>query len=208
MTIPSDETYENQEFSFADELERLLPELLAFARSLCRNADLAEDLVQDCCLKAWHNIDSFRPGAPLRPWLFRILRNEFYQISRRSWRSTSLEPAVAEQRLVSDAGLDAGLDFQVLQEALSRLQEIQREAIILVLAAGYTYEEAGEICGCASGTIKSRVNRGREFLIDYMRRADEGASSFEGGPETRNSSCHLRLVEDIEILARNLLKAA
>jgi RNA polymerase sigma-70 factor (ECF subfamily) len=154
-----------QEWSFVDELERLIPELRAFARSLCRERELADDLVQDACLKAWQAIDSFEPGAPLRPWLFRILRNEFYQYSRRSWRSAPLDQDFAENALVAPEDIDARIDFKVLQAAISELPDVQREALILVVAAGYTYEEAGEICNCSRGTIKSRVSRAREAVV-------------------------------------------
>ncbi len=196
------------DWSFVDELERLIPELRAFARSLCRERELADDLVQDTCLKAWQAIDSFDPDAPMRPWLFRILRNEFYQYSRRSWRSTPLDQEVAENTLVAPADLDAKIDFKVLQAAMSDLPDVQREALVLVVAAGYTYEEAGEICNCSPGTIKSRVSRAREAVVFKMERADFGQVGGSARDESRTANGHIDLISDIEMLARGLFSAA
>ncbi|KCZ92249.1 sigma-70 family RNA polymerase sigma factor [Hyphomonas johnsonii] len=160
--------------AFADELERLIPELRAFARGLCRHTDLADDLVQDTCLKAWSAIDSFRTGAAMRPWLFRILRNEFYQYSRRAWRSTPLEPDHAEQVLVAPECLESKSDFRIMQRAIDALPPQQRDALLLVVAAGFTYQEAGEICDCSDGTIKSRVSRARDAVVHQMTQAGMG----------------------------------
>lgn len=162
------------DFSFADELERLRPEMRAIARGISRDAELADDLVQETYLKAWSAIDSFRPDAALRPWLVRILRNEYFQYTRKAWRSTELEPAQAERSLISPECLESKSDFKILQTALETLPRVQRDALILVAAAGYTYEEAGKICGCSDGTVKSRVNRAREATIHCMARADSG----------------------------------
>lgn len=196
------------EWSFVDELERLIPELRAFARSLCRERELADDLVQDTCLKAWQAIDSFDPGAPLRPWLFRILRNEFYQYSRRSWRSAPLDQEFAENTLISPADLDAKIDFKVLQAAMSDLPDVQREALILVVAAGYTYEEAGEICNCSPGTVKSRVSRAREAVVFKMEKADIGQVGGSTRDDSRTPNGHIDLISDIESLARGWFSAA
>jgi RNA polymerase sigma-70 factor (ECF subfamily) len=144
----------------------------------------------------------------MRPWLFRILRNEFYQYSRRSWRSTTLDQDVAENTLVATVGLDAQIDFRVLQAAMSDLPDVQREALILVVAAGYTYEEAGEICNCSAGTIKSRVSRAREAVIYKMERADTGQVGGATRDGSRTANGHIDLISDIESLARGLFSAA
>lgn len=196
------------EWSFADELERLIPELRAFACSLCRQRELADDLVQDTCLKAWQALGTFEPGAPLRPWLFRILRNEYYQYTRRAWRSAPLDQDYAENTLSAPAGLDARIDFRVLQAAMSALPDVQREALILVVAAGYTYEEAGEICNCSPGTIKSRVSRAREAVIFRMQRADTGQVGGSTRDDSRSANGHIDLISDIETLTRGLFNAA
>lgn len=195
-------------WSFADELERLIPELRAFARGLCRERELADDMVQDTCLKAWQAVGTFEPGAPMRPWLFRILRNEYYQYTRRAWRSTSLDQDFAENTLSAPADLDARIDFRVLQAVMSSLPDVQREALILVVAAGYTYEEAGEICNCSPGTIKSRVSRAREAVVFKMQRADTGQIGGSTRDNSRSVNGHIDLISDIETLARGLYSAA
>ena len=197
-----DEEDNNKSFGFADELERLLPELRAFARSLCRNRDLADDLVQETCLNAWGAIDRFQPGAVMRPWLFRILRNEFYQHTRRAWRSTELEPEQAERTLLANESLEARSDFRVLQAAIDSLPQSQRDAIILVVAAGFTYDEAGLICDCSAGTIKSRVSRARDAVLHTMTQAENGHSTTGGPSELSQATRGLdELLSDIRRLS-------
>ena len=159
------------EDDFRNELTALIPHLRAFSRSLCGNATLADDVAQDALLKAWNARERFRPGSNLKAWTFTILRNQFYSIKRRSWRATSLEPEVAEQTIVSPSNQDDGIRLNELRSALDRLSDDQREAIILVGATGMSYEEAAEVCECATGTIKSRVSRARKTLQSIM---DEG----------------------------------
>ena len=192
----------NTSFGFADELERLLPELRAFARSLCRNRDLADDLVQETCLNAWGAIDRFQDGAAMRPWLFRILRNEFYQHTRRAWRSTELEPEQAERMLMANESLEVRSDFRVLQAAIDSLPQAQRDAIILVAAAGFTYDEAGLICDCSAGTIKSRVSRARDAVLHTMTQAENGHSTTGGPSELSRATRGLdELLSDIRRLS-------
>jgi len=159
------------EEDFRNDLTALIPHLRAFSRSLCGNATLADDVAQDALLKAWNARERFRPGSNLKAWTFTILRNQFYSIKRRSWRATSLEPEVAEQTIVSVSNQDDGVRLNELRSALDRLSDDQREAIILVGATGMSYEEAADVCECATGTIKSRVSRARKTLQSIM---DEG----------------------------------
>lgn len=156
------------ERAFIDELEALVPQMRAFARSLCRDRDLADDMVQETCLKAWAARDRFNPGAPMKPWLFRILRNNHVQHGRRAWRSSPLDPADAEQALVAPDTAQWTSDFNTMQTAMTHLPAKQRDAVLIVLAAGFSYEEAGQILGCSEGTVKSRVSRGREALMAIM----------------------------------------
>lgn len=156
--------------SFIDELEAMIPQMRAFARSLCRNADLADDIVQDACLRAWAARERFIPGAPMRPWLFKIIRNLHTGHTRKAWRSESLDPEEAETTLVTTSNQEWTADFRVMQNALQHLPEKQREALVTVLAAGFSYEEAACLLGCSEGTVKSRVSRGREALADLMDR--------------------------------------
>ena len=163
---------------FRSELTALIPHLRAFARSLCGNATLADDVAQDAMLKAWNKRLSFQPGTNLKAWTFTILRNQFYTIKRRSWRATSLEPEVAEQTIVSVDNQDDNMRLNELRRALDMLSDDKREAVILVGASGMSYEEAGVVCDCAPGTIKSRVSRARKELETIMT-----SGNFSNGPD-------------------------
>lgn len=156
------------ESQFRDELTALIPHLRAFARSLCGNAVLADDIAQDAMLKAWKARETFKSGTNMKAWTFTILRNQFYTIKRRSWRATSLEQNVAEDTIMASESPDASVRLNELRYALGALSDDQREALILVGASGMSYEEAAEICGVATGTIKSRVSRARKTLEGIM----------------------------------------
>lgn len=157
---------------FREELTALIPHLRAFARSLCGNPTLADDVAQDAMLKAWKAREKFKPGSNLKAWTFTILRNQFYSIKRRSWRATSLDQQVAEQTIVASSDQEKVVELNELRRGLNSLKDDQREALILVGASGLSYEEAAEICGCAVGTIKSRVSRARKELEVIMQSAD------------------------------------
>ena len=156
-----------------NELVSLLPNLRAFAISLCGEADRADDLVQETVLKAWRHLDSFAEGTNLRAWLFTILRNTFLSDLRARRDEVPLESGAA---LAMNLGIapaqHSWLGGKDLLKALERLSHDQRAALILVGAEGFTYEEAAVICGCAVGTIKSRVNRARLRLLDALGVAD------------------------------------
>ncbi len=160
LTAPSNQ--------FRRDILALIPHLRAFARNLCRSADMAEDLAQDALVKAWRSQKHFETGTNLKAWLFTILRNEFYSQRRRNWRQMHWDEAKAE-RIASPA--DPQLWALQLSDATRGLRELpdgQREALLLVAAAGFSYEEAGKICGTATGTMKSRVARGRQALADIL----------------------------------------
>ncbi|MFG1480739.1 sigma-70 family RNA polymerase sigma factor [Xanthobacter sp. V4C-4] len=146
----------------------LLPALRAFARSLTRNRTEADDLVQETLMKALANIDRFDPGTNLRAWLFTILRNTYYTDMRKRRRETEGLSALAHQDHNVGPSQEWSMTLRTLQEALTHLPDDQREALVLVGAAGLSYEEAADVCGCALGTIKSRVNRARAKLLVLM----------------------------------------
>lgn len=149
---------------FKTELTGLIPQMRAFARSLCRDAVAADDLAQDALLKAWNNRTSYQPGTNMKAWTFMILRNQFYSEKRRSWRQTQLDQESAERTLVAVDDPEAPVALDELRLSLAQLPPEQREALILVGAGGFAYEEAADICGCAVGTVKSRVSRARRAL--------------------------------------------
>ncbi len=154
--------------SWRDDVVGMIPALRAFAWSLSHNGSDADDLVQDTLIKAWSNREKFEPGTNLRAWLFTILRNTYYTNVLRRRREVRDENGDYAGSLRSPPTQDWSLAMRSLQAALQQLPAEHREALILVGAAGLSYEEAAEICGCALGTIKSRVNRARTRLLKIM----------------------------------------
>jgi len=158
----------DQTEDFKQALLGSLPQLRAFARGLCGRSDYADDLVQETMVKAWTARGSFAPGTSMRSWTFTILRNHFISELRRSRRHGEVEPEKAERLLVTPAEQEARVHLSDMDAALQKLPPERREAVVLVGAGGFTYEEAAEICGCAIGTIRSRVARGRSELARLL----------------------------------------
>jgi len=158
----------SQTQSFKAELIELLPSLRAFARSLARNPAQADDLVQDTLVKALANVDRFEPGTNLRAWLFTILRNHYYSQLRKAKREVEDVEGRFAARLASRPEQDGSVDLEDFKSAFAQLAPDHREVLTLVGASGCSYEEAAQICGCAVGTIKSRVNRARKRLSDLL----------------------------------------
>lgn len=171
---------------FKRQLTAVIPHLRAYGRSLSGSADLADDLVQEALLKAWAARDRFRAGTNMRAWTFIILRNHFLSQMRRSRFKGEWDDLVADRLLAAPAGQDKQVELADMQRALMQLPQAQREALILVGAGGFAYEEAAEICGVAVGTIKSRVARARGALEkiledgDLPSRRDDPQYSGEG----------------------------
>ena len=156
IPLPDDE--------FKDQLALVIPHLRAFGRSLSGSRDLADDLVQETLLKAWAARKRFQAGTNMRAWTFIILRNLFLSQMRRARFKGEWDDVTAAKILAAPASQDRHIELGDMQRALMQLPQPQREALILVGAGGFAYEEAAEICGCAVGTIKSRVARGRVAL--------------------------------------------
>jgi RNA polymerase sigma-70 factor, ECF subfamily len=170
-----------------EEMVSLVPQLHTFARSLCRDGVRADDLVQEALLRAFDNIERFKPGTNLKAWLFTIVRNEHYsQLRRRKFEAHDVstdqlpEPSVPPDH-------DGELELRDLNRALAALSPGQRTALILVSASGFSYEEASAICGCAVGTIKSRVARARTALLAMLEGRMPTAADGEGATTARPS---------------------
>ena len=147
-----------------DALLAAVPSLRAFAISLCGQVDRADDLVQDTLLRALSNLDRFERGTNLNAWLFTILRNLFHSEYRKRRREVEDPDGSYAGRLKAQPEQGSRLDLEDFRGALGKLPHDQREALLLVGASGFSYEEAAGICECAVGTIKSRVNRARARL--------------------------------------------
>jgi RNA polymerase sigma-70 factor (ECF subfamily) len=150
------------------ELISVIPNLRAFAISLCGNPDRADDLVQETLVKAWGNLDSFVEGTNLPAWLFTILRNFYYSEYRKRRREVPDPDGAIATKLATAPAQNSHMDLRDLHAALQQLPNDQREALILIGVSGLAYEEAAEICGCAVGTMKSRVNRARTRLANLL----------------------------------------
>lgn len=152
-----------------DQIVEVIPNLRAFARSLVSNPAQADDLVQGALMRALSNLDKFEEGTNLRAWMFTILRNLFYSELRKRKREVEDADGGYAATLSTQPNQIAALELKDFRAALSKLPEEQREALILIGASGFSYEDAANICGCAIGTMKSRVNRGRNRLADLLQ---------------------------------------
>jgi RNA polymerase sigma-70 factor, ECF subfamily len=165
--------------SVRDVMLAAVPSLRAFAISLCGNVDRADDLVQETLLRALANLNSFTPGTNMTAWLFTILRNYFRTDYRKRRREVEDPDGSYEEALISSPDQIRNIEICELRNALDLLPFEQRESLILVAASGFSYEETAQICGCAVGTIKSRVNRARNRLAEIL--SVEGSEDF--GPD-------------------------
>lgn len=154
---------------FRAKLAEVLPQLRAFARSLTSiQPDLADDLVQDALLRAWTARDKFQSGTNFRAWIFVILRNIFLSEMRRNKFRGEWNDLTAEKKLIAEAAQERHIELSDLQRALGMLPLGQREALILVGAGGFSYQDAADITGVAVGTVKSRVARARTALEEIL----------------------------------------
>lgn len=158
-----------------DALVDHLPAMRAFAISLTRNPTVADDMVQDTVEKAWVNFDKFDKDTNLRAWLFTILRNNYYSLRRKTKREVADVDGVHTEALADKPLHDGRLQMTDFRAALAQLSDEQREALLLVGASGFTYEEAAEMCGVATGTMKSRTGRARQKLAELMHLEEEEA---------------------------------
>jgi RNA polymerase sigma-70 factor, ECF subfamily len=169
--------------SFKRAMLAALPSLRAFAMSLTGRPDRADDLVQETVMRAWAKQESFQPGTNMNAWLFTILRNLFYSQMRKRGREVQDTDGAFTASLGVAPAQDGVMDLSDLKIALNKLPPDQREAILLIGASGFSYEEAAQICNCAVGTIKSRVNRARNRLQELLHVS--GAADYGPSPESR-----------------------
>lgn len=153
---------------FHDALLAIVPQLRAYARTLCRAKDVADDLVQETLLKAWEKKGDIRDLDCLKSWAFTIMRNEFNAQWRRRKFMVEDEDGYWAETLTTEASQTSFVDLQDLARELSKINDLQREAIMLVFVNGLSYEEASEVASCPIGTMKSRVNRARKELCERL----------------------------------------
>ncbi len=181
--------------AFKRELEAVIPHLRAFARGLCGRPDMADDLVQEALMKAWAAQERFEPGTSMRAWTFVILRNAYLTDMRRNRFRGEYDENVAERILTAPPGQEDPLHLSDMHRALLTLPPERREALLLVGAGGFSYEEAAEICGCAIGTIKSRVGRARAALNSMLADGDIPQRSLD------DDGAHRAILEELDDVA-------
>lgn len=191
---PRNSRPEHQRIAFKRELTGVIPHLRAFARGLCGRPDLADDLVQETLLKAWAAQERFEPGTSMRAWTFVILRNAYLTDMRRNRFRGEYDETVAERTLTAPAGQEAPLHLSDMHRALLTLPPERREALLLVGAGGFSYEEAAEICQCAVGTIKSRVGRARATLSRMI----ENGEMPRRAPDAGEDAAHASIMRDLD----------
>jgi RNA polymerase sigma-70 factor, ECF subfamily len=177
-----------------DQLVGAIPNLRAFAMSLCGNAARADDLVQETLLRAWDKQATFEDGTNFKAWLFTILRNIFFSEQRKRKREVEDPEGHLSARLAVHPEQQGHMDVCDFVRALQKLPNDQREALILVGAEGFSYEDVALISGCAVGTIKSRVNRARRHLSRLLNLgtvSEFGPDQFSGPMMTRDPQHHL-----------------
>jgi len=192
---------EDDKRAFKRELTDVVPHLRAFARGLCGRPDMADDLVQETLLKAWAAQERFEPGTSMRAWTFVILRNAYLTDMRRNRFRGDYDDNVAERILIAPAGQEEPLHLSDLHRALLTLPPERREALLLVGAGGFSYEEAANICRCAVGTIKSRVGRARAALSSMIEEGDIPDRSIH------DPSAHRAILEELDDVAAGRGKA-
>ena len=156
-----------ESYKLQGEIVKLIPSLHAFSRTLTRNPTDADDLLQEGLLKALVNLHQFTPGTNLKAWMFTIVRNTFYTNYKKKRREVS-SPLEDTGGVGVEPTQDWSLTMDEVNEAMQHLPGDQKQALMLVGSAGMSYEKAAEVCGCALGTIKSRVSRGRTRLRELL----------------------------------------
>jgi RNA polymerase sigma-70 factor (ECF subfamily) len=153
---------------FAELVEACLPALRTYARRLTGDAHMADDCVQDACVRALGAFAGYDAARPFRPWMFRILRNEWLQRLRRDRRLTQMTDDAISDLLVDERTPEDAAEGASLLALIARLPPDMADAITLVLGQGFSYEEAAALCDCAPGTMKSRVSRARALLVEQL----------------------------------------
>ena len=146
----------------------LIPALRAFARTFCRDASDADDLVQETLTKGIANLDKFEPGTKMKSWLFTIMRNTFYTRVKVYSREAPGLADCASGRPIQEATQEWTMRGHEVHAAINRLPPHHREVLVLIGVLGVSYDEAAEICQCAIGTVKSRLNRARASLLEDL----------------------------------------
>ena len=191
----ADAAPQEREAAFRNTLIAEMSHVRAFARSLCAGRqEEADDIAQEALTNAWASRENYAPTAPLRAWLFTIVRNVYRSRRRQNWRETLLENMEGVGGATSGRESSAKLELDDARRALSVLEEDQREALVLVAVAGFSVEEAAAICETKPGTIKSRISRARVRLEAAYAKGQigVGVNNAAGALEALIEEAHAR----------------
>jgi RNA polymerase sigma-70 factor (ECF subfamily) len=165
------------------DIEAEIPRLRRYARVLVHDLSGADDLVQDCLTRALAKLHLWQEGTNLRAWLFSILHNQHVNQIRRNLRTgRSVQLDEVDPQLSRPADQDKRLELRDLERALLQLPEEQRAAILLVGLEGFAYQQVADILGIPTGTVRSRISRGRDALRRLMS-AEPGQSAERSADE-------------------------
>ena len=193
-----------ESFDIAEQFREVMPHLRGYARSLTRNADAADDLVQDALVRAWASRAQFIPGTNFRAWMFTIMRHRFLDECRRNkGPHLAIEDVSNHAALVSGPAQDSAIEFEEMACAYWQMAPNHREILMLVGALGLEYEEAAKVIGCAVGTVRSRLSRARTELQNQIER---GAGRLTKQPSGKKGTAAPRSIATQEFL--RLLNAA
>lgn len=195
---------QNKGDEFKNAILEAIPHLRAFARALARDAVLADDLVQDAIVNALSHRDQFKPGTNLKGWLIIILRNSFFNEVRKSRHKFEVAVDFLPDIASVKGNQEARMELRDFRRAFAKLPAAQREALTLVGASGFSYEEAAELVGCPVGTLKSRVSRARAELQHAM----EGGENPHAHASGRSSPRAGGIADNDELTAPPILKAS
>jgi len=159
---------------FTRQLNDVLPAVRRFALRLCNHRAMAEDMTQEAVMRGWAARAHFTPDSDLRAWLCVILRNCYYTTLKRERRNMPWDPDLADQVLVSPPNQENSTLVDDVAKAMLRLPLAQREALMLVAVEGLSHADVARQCGCALGTVKSRLARGRQALLKAVNGHIEG----------------------------------
>lgn len=154
---------------FEDGIIALLPRLRRFAVGLTRDFSAGDDLCQMTMERALKARDQWAQGTRLDSWMYRIMRNIWIdEVRSRSRRQQTFVAEEAGLGVGTPPEQEARVELSMVDRALARLPDEQREAILLVMVEGYGYREAADIIGCPVGTLTSRLVRGRDALQEML----------------------------------------
>jgi RNA polymerase sigma-70 factor (ECF subfamily) len=168
LLLPPAADQPHRDGAFKKELVAAIPKLRAYALALTRSSAEADDLVQESLLRAWKFRNGYQPGGALQAWLCKILRNTYYTSIRARWSLVQDVDGQHAMQLACEPEQEWRVKHLELIKAMGQLTELLRESLLLVVGQGLSYEEAAEVASCPVGTMKSRVNRGRERLAELM----------------------------------------